>query len=124
MKRTATKEDTLHAEFLNTNMFEGLDLTKLFTKVVIGYAWYITAVTACFDLAISAMLLTSIAWLQYVLLFATLVITMVAAVKAAPYVIDGIYDGGAWAINKSKSLFASAKSRFASFEMPAFATKH
>lgn len=124
MKRTATKDDTLKAEFLNTEMFEGLDMKKFFTKMVIGYAWYITALTACFDVALTAMMLTSTVWLQYVVLFAVLVITMVAAVKAAPYVIDGVYDGGAYVANKTVSLFTSAKAKFASFEMPAFATKH
>jgi hypothetical protein len=124
MKRTATKEDTLKSEFLNIDDFCTDGLSKAFTKFAIGYAYGITAFIASLDVATTLMMLSNVAWIKYVILFAALVILLVASVKAAPYVIDGVYDGGAWAANKAKSLFTSAKAKFNAFEMPAFATKH
>lgn len=124
MKRTATKDDTLKSEFLHTSDFESFNMRELGIKFAIGYAWYFTGFVASFHILTMTLLLTNIVWLQYVIMFATLAITLIAVAQAAPVVIDGVYAGGVWATNKAKVIFANAKAKFNAFEMPAFATKH
>lgn len=129
MKRTTTKEETLRPEYLTSNLFDtGFDkvaIGQALAKVIIGYVYLITGVMAAFEFGVMvALMLTTPGWLAFAIMLAVAIIVSGAVAYTTPYVADAVVEGGIWAVGKAKSLFAGAKSRFAKFEMPQFATKH
>lgn len=120
-------EATIAPEFIIpdlSEMMEGFNLQGTIIKLAIGYAFAITGWIASWEIAVTFALMTSGAWLQYVIVFAVLALCLVAVVYATPHVVNGVYNAGAWIGSKAKSLFASSKEKFSSIEMPSFATKH
>jgi hypothetical protein len=114
---------TLGPDHIVPNLEEvmaGVNVTTMFVKLALGYAFVITAYYASWHIAIMLALMTSVVWLQYVIVFGVLCALLAGTVYATPVVVNSIYDAGAFVGSKVKSLFASAKSRFT----PANSTFH
>jgi hypothetical protein len=120
---TRKQSTTLGPDHIMPNLEEALaevNVTTLFVKLAIGYAFVITAYYASWHIAVMLALMTSIVWLQYVIVFGVLCALLAGTVYAAAPVTNAIYDAGAFVGSKAKSLFASlgdfassAKARFA-----------
>jgi hypothetical protein len=97
----------------NLDALNEIELSPLFIKLALGYAFVVTAYYASWHIAIVLALMTSIVWLQYVIVFGVLCALLAGTVYATPVVVNSIYNAGAFVGSKVKSLFASAKSRLA-----------
>jgi hypothetical protein len=89
----------------------GMDLTKLVTKVVIGYVFAITAFVAAADVAMTLALMTSVVWLQYVIQFAVLCALAYSVIRVTPWVADTVYDAGAYIGAKAKLGYSALKTK-------------
>lgn len=108
--RKATTENTLGPEHIAPNLEEimaGVSITTLFVKIAIGYAFIITAYYASWHIAIMLALMTSVVWLQYVIVFGALCALLAGTVYATPVVTNAIYDAGAAVASVTKRGFAS-----------------
>jgi hypothetical protein len=126
-KRTATKEDTLKSEFkIDTDMFEGFELNvrRFVSELLIAGIWGYTVGFIGSNIIGALALIGMPVWLSFVANMFVVVSVLVIAWTTAAFVAENTYDGIVYAADKAKSLFGSAKARFASFEMPSFATKH
>ena len=124
---TATKskpaEATIAPEFVIpdlSEMMEGFNMQSTIVKFAIGYAFAITGWIASWEIAVTFALMTSVVWLQYVIAFAVFALCLVGLVVATPHVVNAVYNGGAFVVNKVSSLFTRVKN----IEVPSFATKH
>lgn len=93
----------------------GIDLKAMGAKVLIGYAYAITAFIASFDVATTLALMTSIVWLQYVIIFAVVAALSIGIAYSAPAVTNAVHDGTLFVARKVKSFFTETKERINSF---------
>ncbi len=101
-----------------------INWTAMLTKMAIGYVYFVLGFIAFDHVAYMLMMLTSVAWLQYIIAFAVLCVGIYVLIKTAPVVANATYKGLDYAFNKAKSLFGSAKEKVSNFEMPKFGTKN
>lgn len=127
-KSRTTKEDVrkaINEERMSTDLLHylegmGLSTKRLVIELLIGGVWGYTLGAVCNSIVGALMLIGMPAWLQFVTTVFVVVVTVTACFITAGFVASTVYEVGATAIEKTKSLFVSAKEKVSTFEVPSF----